>query len=353
MKLSRIVAVAGVIGALTLTACGTGGGAEPDDSTGSSDTGPAQEFSGSEPSQELIEAAQAEGSVTWYSSMAGVTERTAEAFTEKYDVRVEVARIGSELLAPRYAQERAAGDVVADLVTIPEDFRVDEWVEEGWIEPMTDDIASLADFPDEYVFNNRSYALVNIQPIGFAYNTAMTENAPTGWEDVLDPEFQDAIVLADPGGVLAWAELFRLLEGEFGEEFLTQFAEMGYQVQPSAVPATQQVAAGEAKLAFPSIAALVYPLMEEGAPIELVIPDFTTGVNQYVGMSTDSDSPNASKLLMHYLLSEEGQAVLNEGQAASVLPDVPGTMVLPADFVVPDLRSADEARPEILALLGL
>jgi iron(III) transport system substrate-binding protein len=350
MRVNRIVVAAGLIGALALTACSTSGGQAAAEGSPNGDT---QSTSTDGVSQELIAAAQAEGSVTWYSSMAGVTERTAAAFQEKYDIRVEVARIGSELLAPRYAQERAAGDVVADLVTIPEDFTVDEWVEEGWIEPMTDDVASLADFPDEYVFNDNSYALVNIQPIGFVYNTERVENAPTDWEDILAPEFQDSIVLADPNGILAWTELFRLLEEEYGEEYLTQFADMGYQLQPSAVPATQQVAAGEGTIAFPSLAALAYPLIEQGAPIELVIPDFTTGVNQYVAMSTDSDSPNASMLLMNYLLSEEGQAVLNEGQAASVLPDVPGTLSLPAEFVVPDLRQADEARAGLVSRLGL
>ena len=310
---------------------------------------------GTSPSQELIEAAQTEGSLVWYTSFPlDPSERAAAAFTDEFGVDVEVVRLNSDVFHPRYEAERTAGQSVADVIMETLNGQFSTYVDNGWLAPVdATSMSSVADWPEEYLFED-TFALINIQPIGIAYNTDLVDEADLeSWESILDPKYKGEIVVADPGAVLAWTELFRVLQGEYGDEFLTDFSESDYQLQPSAVPGTQQVAAGEGMIAFPSLFSVANPLKLQGAPIDMKFFSPTTGVQQFIALTEGSPSPNAGKLFMNYLMSVDGQSALNEGVGASVLPDVPGTVELPEDYVLPNLDDALTQKASILGLLGL
>jgi iron(III) transport system substrate-binding protein len=340
-------AIAGLaVSALFLSACGGPGAAEADERTVNA---------ADEAAQELIDAAKEEGSVVWYSSIPEApTEAAASAFEEKYGVTVEIVRAGSEILAQRYGTERDTGDVVGDVLTFPEDYIFSDYIEKSWLAPFDKEkMPALNQWPSDQLYEN-SYALVNIQPIGVAYNTDLVNGEDLkDWESILDEQYKGKIVLADPGAIVPWTELLRLLNETYGADYLTSFKEQNFQMQPSAVPGTQQVAAGESALAFPSLYSVVNPLKEQGAPIDIKFFEPTTGVQQFTAISEGSDHPNASALLVNYLLSAEGQSVLNEGVAASVLEDVAGTVPLPEGYRMPDLLKALDEQKSLLALLGL
>lgn len=311
--------------------------------------------SSDEAPQELIDAAKAEGRVVWYSSIPQApTEAAASAFEKKYGVTVEIVRAGSEILEQRYSTERDTGKVVGDVLTVPESYILSDYLKKSWLEPLdSKTMPALNQWPTKYLYED-SYALVNVQPIGVAYNTDLVkEDELKNWESVLDAKYKGKIVLADPGAIASWTELLRLLKNTYGENYLTDFRNQKFQLQPSAVPGTQQVAAGEAALAFPSLYSVVNPLKEQGAPIDIKFFSPTSGVQQFAAMSKGSSHPKAAALLVNYLLSTEGQGVLNAGVAASVLPDVPGTVALPVDYQLPDLVKAKDEQKALLALLGL
>lgn len=305
--------------------------------------------------QALVDAAKGEGSVVWYTSIPQApVDAAVAAFQAKYGVTVEVVRLGSEVIEQRYATERDAGNVVGDVLTVPEAFILSEYKTKGWLEPITPEtVPALNPWPAQYFYDD-SFALVNIQPIGIAFNTdSVTADELTGWESLLDPKFSGKIALADPGAILSWTEVLRIVQGSLGDAYLTGLKGQAPQIQASAIPATQQVAAGDSLIAFPSLLSVVNPLKAEGAPIDIKFFNPTTGVQQFVAISAGAPHPNASKLLTNYLMSAEGQAVLNKDVASSVLPDIAGTVPLPENYVLPDLVKAAAAKDSILGLLGI
>ena len=338
MSTRRWLPIGSVALALTLfaTACGGGGGS-----------------AGSE-GGDLVEAAQNEGIVTWYVSIPDEpVQAAAAAFEEEYGIPVEVVRMGSPVLAQRYSTERDSGQSVGDLVTIPEAHVLDEYLEKGWIRELpADQVENMADWPEEALHKD-AYFLVNSQPIGVAYNTdKLSASDVESWEDLLDPKLKGEIDTADPQSFLSWTELLRLLKEEYGEEFLEGLADNDIKKVDSAIPGTQQVAAGESLATFPSLPSVVNPLQESGAPVELAYLAPTTGVEQYTAVAEGSPHPNAALLFANFLMSEKGQIALNEGFGISPLGELEGTLPEPEGYVTPDLSLALEEQDHLNELLG-
>lgn len=338
MSTRRWLPIGSVALALTLfaTACGGGGGS-----------------AGSE-GGDLVEAAQNEGIVTWYVSIPDApVQAAAAAFEEEYGIPVEVVRMGSPVLAQRYSTERDSGQSVGDLVTIPEAHVLDEYLEKGWIRELpADQVDNMADWPEEALYKD-AYFLVNSQPIGVAYNTdKLSASDVESWEDLLDPKLKGEIDTADPQSFLSWTELLRILKEEYGEEFLEGLADNDIKKVDSAIPGTQQVAAGESLATFPSLPSVVNPLKESGAPVELAYLAPTTGVEQYTAVAEGSPHPNAALLFANFLMSEKGQIALNEGFGISPLGELEGTLPEPEGYVTPDLSLALEEQDHLNELLG-
>lgn len=338
MSTRRWLPIGSVALALTLfaTACGGGGGS-----------------AGSE-GGDLVEAAQNEGIVTWYVSIPDEpVQAAAAAFEEEYGIPVEVVRMGSPVLAQRYSTERDSGQSVGDLVTIPEAHVLDEYLEKGWIRELpADQVDNMADWPEEALHKD-AYFLVNSQPIGVAYNTdKLSASDVESWEDLLDPKLKGEIDTADPQSFLSWTELLRILKEEYGEEFLEGLADNDIKKVDSAIPGTQQVAAGESLATFPSLPSVVNPLQESGAPVELAYLAPTTGVEQYTAVAEGSPHPNAALLFANFLMSEKGQIALNEGFGISPLGELEGTLPEPEGYVTPDLSLALEEQDHLNELLG-
>ena len=121
----------------------------------------------------------------------------------------------------------------------------------------------------------------------------------------------------------------------------------------SAVPGAQQVAAGSGTLVYPSLLSVSTPLSSQGATVDTVFPSPTTGVEQYAAVSSQAPQPNAARLFLNYLLTEDAQTVLNKDTGSSPLGDLPGTVPLPEGYQTVDISSAVAAKDDILGQLGL
>lgn len=339
MRSTRWATVSGSLLALALLGTGCGSG---------------EQEGGSSAEGDLVEAARSEGTVTWYVSIPqDPVDAAVAGFEEAYGIPVEVVRMGSPVLAQRYSTERDSGQSLGDLVTIPEDDVLSEYLEKGWLREISPaDVPNLASWPEEALFED-AYFLVNSQPIGVAYNTdKVSPDDLRDWEDLLDPALKGRIVMADPNSILAWTELLRVLKEEYGEEYLEDLGAQDLQKVDSAIPGTQQVAAGESLVAFPSLPSVVNPLKDANAPVDIAHFTPTTGVAQYTAVAEGSPHPNAALLFVDYLMSEEGQIAINEGFAFSPLGELEGTLPRPDGYVTPDLGAALEERDHLNQLIG-
>ena len=327
----------GLLGLLVLSACGEDTSAEVAEGG----------------IEDIQEAALAEGSVTWYTDLPeAVVESTAQGFEEKYDIPVAHTRAVEGQLAQRFASEMDSGSVQADVMNVANEAFFEEANSNGWFAPLDEEeVASLSEWPDEHLYAD-AYALINIQPLGIAYNTETTDLQPKNWEDLDVAELSQQIIMTDPE-ITSYTQLFYHLNNTLGEEYLRSVGDLSPQITDSMVPGAQQLAAGEYSIMAPALASVVQPLIDEGAPLEIVFPDETTGVNQFAGVVEGAENPNSGRLFMSYLLSQEGQEKLANGLSASVLENVPGAMELPSDFVTISEDQALQNQEEILGLLGL
>ncbi|MFW6773876.1 ABC transporter substrate-binding protein [Nocardioides sp. CPCC 205120] len=300
----------------------------------------------------LVEAAKEEGQLDWYSDLPeALIESVATGFEEKYGIEVNFIRSVSSQLGSRFAGEAQAGDPQADVLNIASQGFWEEAVSQGWFAEVDDDtVASLADWPEEFLYDD-TYALINVQPLGIAYNTETSPVQPEGWEDVLDERLDGRLMMGDTA-VVAYSAEYLFLMQTLGEDYLSGLGELDPIVVDSLVPGTQQVVAGEADVVIPSLKAVVQPLIDEGAPLALVIPEDTSGVNQYAGVVEEAEHPNAARLFLDYLLSMEGQEKVTAGIAASVLEGVPGAMELPSGYTEVAESDVTENQDTIDELLG-
>ena len=305
--------------------------------------------------QAIADAAESEGTLTWYTSIPeAVSAAAVEGFEAEYDISVEMIVLTSGLMTTRYASEMDAGNSPADVVTVADPVFFGDAVSKDWMETLdADDVPALADWPED-ALREDAYALVNIQPIGVTIDTtkADPEDFET-WEQLLDPALKGEIYLVNPGNVPNWLAHMQLMRDTYGDDFLSSLAAQEPTLVDSSVPGAQQLAAGAGTVVYPSLLSVSNPLKAAGASVETVFPTPTIGVEQYAGISTRSPHPNAARLFLDYLLTEEAQQIINQNIGSSPLGDLEGTVPLPDGYESPDVAAAVSKKAEILAALGL
>jgi iron(III) transport system substrate-binding protein len=337
--------------ALFATACGGGSPA--------GESGPENDTAQSGPEQELVTAATSDGSLTWYSVLPDASvEATVAAFESRYPgMKVNALRLSSGPMATRYSQERTAGANPADVLTISSPEFFTDAYEKGWFETTLEDLPALEDWPEQYYEEGR--ATTGLLPLLIGYNTdqVAAEEVPEGWEDLLDPKWKGKMFLGDPRTVPAYLALAELWRQEYAEDYLKKFAQQDYTIVSSIVPGSQELAAGGGALVVPNSHTVLAPLIEQGAPVAASeFPTPTTGVEYVSAIATEAGKPDAARLFMNFLLSEEGQAVFNRGGGTSVLGKVADDLrELPDDYrpLEPLLESAKPRTAELLRLLGV
>jgi iron(III) transport system substrate-binding protein len=306
--------------------------------------------------QALYEAAKDEPTLTWYTQHVQASNDAAVAgFKELYpDLDVTVQRLAGADLTTRYSAERTAGTVPASLVVASTTDFLNSGREEGWFETELD-LPALEDWPEDAYADGA--AKVNITPYFLGYNTDQIDeaDAPESWEDLLDPRFSGGgqLSIGDPRTISGYLAMLYMLREEFGDEYLTGLKDQGLTVFASSVPGNQALASGAVSVMIPDVPIVANPLIEQGAPIALVPVSPTTGSENQVVVSTDAPSPCSARLLMNFLMTEDGQKAFNGAEGASVLEDLEGTLPLPEGYITSPEAEANAVKDELVELVGL
>lgn len=323
-----------------LTACGTGG------------TGPTGSAANLDPeTQALVAEAQNAGPVTFYSMLDESTLRAiSESFTNEYGVRVEPVRLVTADLIQRYSAEAESGRSAADIVLVTDSAFIGDAHAKDWITPIAQqDLPPSTDaFPKDYLTHDGAAAVVSLIPSEMVVNSDEISQAPQSWEAYADPQFKGELMLTRPDTSPANIAFWSLMIDRYGEDFLRKIAANEPTFSNSAVPLTQAIAAGEAEIGFPGVAAIVQNLAGQGAPVELLSLAPTTGPEATVALSKNSPNPAGAKLLATYLMSESGNRLLNDDSDGISPYDTEGVQRFTR---VQDLELADPAK--INNLLGV
>ena len=302
----------------------------------------------------LITQAKKEGSFNWYSAIPLDTDQAiAAAFTKTYGIKVSIFRASSGPLEDKWAAERTAHLVNADVINVADPvFMNDAAFNKHWLSLglTPKNVPALAKVPKKYV-HQHAYVTMGIQPIGIAYNKNLVSSPPKTWSDLTNPQYQGHLLLTDPTLVPAWAAVYKLWQ-DTKSPSLAQLAATKPSFISSSNPGAQEVAAGEVWMNAPTSLTALVALQKQGAPIGFVIPPTTTGVEMQLGLSSPNRHPFAARLFINWVMSPAGQAVVNAATASSVLPNIPGTLTLPSDYRSPDMAGAQRDLKQLLAPFG-
>lgn len=298
---------------------------------------------------ELVAAAEAEGEVTWYNSSA-IAGRVTEAFEDLYNIRVTVVQAPATELFTRFEAEAAAGSSVADVFTNTPCNDVDDLITQGYLRAVTsDDVSNFDDFPDEFLRGEHKSPAFHVLVWSMGINTARVsaDEIPSDWEDLADERWEGRIVLADPMASEAQQDLWNQLSSESGIELLEAIGANTVSRASSVTPAIEALAAGEGDVMVPAAPGPIANAIDNGAPVENVLMDRTVGMELCTTMATEPIHPNAARLFMNFLLSEEANVdVINAlpGEYSPFRPDeIPSGYLEPGSVTQEQVEEVDRA----------
>lgn len=270
---------------------------------------------------QLIEAAKKEGEVALYTAESeSQLAEVNKAFEAKYGIKVVTTRLASGALTTRYAGERQGGIVVADTVVVS---NLPLFTDNPtWWQPLDENaVPGLNAFPKEK--RGDRYATMSHNVFGLAWNTNLVKgsNEPKSYLDLVNnPLFapKGSIAYADPRASLSAMHLFKLLVDKYGEDFFKKLMDRGVVIAAGSSPGAQQVAAGASMVLIGAFANTTQAVIEAGGPVKFAqVLSPLTGVDNYIGLSTNPKHPNAARLYASFRISKEGQEAMCRAKGAS------------------------------------
>jgi iron(III) transport system substrate-binding protein len=267
----------------------------------------AQTLGSRELSAELVKAAQAEGQIMLYSSEDESTQRaTLAAFEKKYGIKGTFIRFPTGPLMQRFNTEHDAGKVQADVVSVssPVPF---ETRSERFLQLTPQALPNLAQWPKDQV--KTTFLNHTMDIVALVYNTELVkpEEVPKTWSDLGNPKWKGKFLLTDPqvaDNYMGWLDA---VERSQGSDLLRKIATQNYKVTQSGASGVQMVAAGAYMFNAPTFTAFSRALIEKKAPIAIQYLTNPTVISaRSIGIAAKAPHPNAARLLVNWLLSEEG-----------------------------------------------
>jgi ABC-type Fe3+ transport system substrate-binding protein len=297
----------------------------------------------------LIAAAKKEGELTWYTTQIvnQFARPAAEAFQRKYGVRVNYIRADSNEVTLRLQNEGKAGRVMADVfdgtgatAALKAANLVAKYIPE-----------SANRLPDRYKDKDGYWVATNLYVLTPGFNTDLVKKGtqPRTFEDLLDPRWRGKIAWnssVTPSGAAGFVGVVLAHMGqEKGLAYLRQLS--GQKVVGLQVAARQvldQVIAGEYAIALNIFNNHAVISAMKGAPSAWIPMEPALAVFSCLSLTAGAPRPNAGKLFIDFLMSEEGQKLYRDADYLPVDPAVqpkdpalrPGDATFRAVFMTPE-----------------
>jgi ABC-type Fe3+ transport system substrate-binding protein len=275
--------------------------------------------------QELYDKAKTERKVSLYTDVqVEVIQAVIEGFKKKYPgVDVDFYRGDSGQVTQRFETESAAGRHDADVVTVT-DRQSKSFYAKGFTTPFQ--APSAARLPAELRGKDDAWTTYGTVQLGIAWNSELVKDAdaPKSWDDFLQPKWAGGkLGMQDPlqgGGAGIWVATMYGLWGE--QKWGDYMKRLGAQKLRYAryLEVRDMLAGGEIQAQLVAYPAFTQPVIDKGAPVKwsLIDPALFTGLT--LNLSKNAPRPNAGKLFIDYVVSEEGQKILAEKAQVPALP---------------------------------
>jgi len=280
----------------------------------------------------LIEAARKEGRVLWYTTLIvnQVVIPLKTAFEKKYPgVTLDYARNDEGPTAIRLLNEAKAGKVQADVfdgltVNVP-------LKREGLLARI--EIPNAADYPAEMKDADGAWHALLLFVFGPGYNTSLVSKAeaPKSYQDLLDPKWKGKMAWnpnSSAGAIGFVGNILLSMGQDAGMDYLRALAKQNIvNVEASSRAILDQVIAGEYPMGLMMFNNHTVISARKGAPSDWSPLEPVPVAFDSLGIMKDAPHPNAARLLVEFLLSEEGQTVLKDAD------------YLPANAKIPAMKA--------------
>ncbi len=262
--------------------------------------------------QFLIAGAKKEGEVSVYTSLISEDlAALAAAFEKKYGVKVKGWRASSEKVLQRAVTEARANRREADVLETngPE-------LEAAYREKVLQPLKSphLKDLMPQAVRPHGEWVGTRINMFVHSYNTSLVkkEELPKTYADLADPRWKGRL------GIEAEDEdWFAMVVRELGEEkglkTFRDIAKNGFSVRKGHTLLAGLVGSGEVPFALTTYSHGAEKMKQRGAPVDWYAIEPAIGRANGVGGVRKPAHPHAAALFADFILSPEGQAILEKG----------------------------------------
>jgi putative spermidine/putrescine transport system substrate-binding protein len=206
--------------------------------------------------------------------------------------------------------------------------------------------------PDVFRESTGKWFTVHSLQIAFLVNKKLVGNSPTGWADLLKPEYKSTVVYLDPrsagvGQVVVLAAAYgnggSVNDVKPGTDYLGKLHTIGNVLRVEGTTPYAKFLKGEIPIwiSYENDGLKAKYVDGMGDDIDVIIPREASVAAPY-GMSLvkNGPNPNAGKLWLNFIMSDAGQRLFAEG---FVRPSVPGIQLTPE--VAAKMPSAPQVVP--------
>ncbi|MEX0804521.1 MAG: extracellular solute-binding protein [Candidatus Binatia bacterium] len=283
-------------------------------------------YKGGDREKILLEGAEAEGKVVWYTSLTSTTYKgIVKAFTEKYpDVEIEVYRAGSKDIAPKILGEAKAGRHLVDaiestpgILMLLRDKKIIRPYTSPHHEKYPDEARTKADAGGVYWVTDREAF------IGFGYNTKLIaeKDVPKNFDDLLKPHLKNKMALPiSSTGDRVIGTMLKFKGAEYVEKLKSQEIKL-FKLSGSAM--RDLIISGEIASSPGIFRNQALVKMEQGAPLNWVPMDVVISNAGGAGVVSKAPHPHAALLLVDFIIGPEGQAIFEKNKYGVAWKDYP------------------------------
>jgi iron(III) transport system substrate-binding protein len=292
----------------------------------------------------VIEGAKKEGSLVLYTSMTvDQAQKLLAAFKVKYPfIQTSMFRAVGERLLTKILTEAQAGRHEFDVVQSAESqayFLKKKNLLLKYVSSELKNVQKPFFDPDGY------WAAVYIMPNVIGYNTRMVQRSdvPKNDEDLLNPKWKGKIGM-DHTKPEWFAWKLKQMGEEKGLAYMRKLGAQEFKLYAGLTILTNLLAAGEFPLVLNTYLHNVEEVKRKGAPIDWVSQDPIFTKFQPIGVGSKAAHPNAAKLFVDFMLSQEGQKIVASFGRVPTRRGVPTTVqgLEKLNYVIDDIGAADD-----------
>jgi iron(III) transport system substrate-binding protein len=295
-------------------------------------------------SEAVLEGARKEGKLVVYTSMTvDQAQKLNNAFSAKYPfIQIGMFRAVGERLLTKILTEAQAGRYEFDVVQSAE-------TQAYFLKKknlLGKYLPAEAKHLHKGFFDSEGYwSAVYMMPNVIGYNTRMVKRneVPRLDEDLLNPKWKGKIGM-DHTKPEWFAWKVKRMGEEKGMAYMKKLGAQELRLYAGLTIITNLLAAGEFPLVLNTYVHNAEDAKRKGAPVDWVAQEPVFTKFQPIGVGARAAHPNAAKLFVDFMLSEEGQKIIASFGRVPTRIDVPTAVqgINQLNFVVDDISAGDD-----------